>query len=54
MTDEQIENWRKIIFQILEEKVKGAGIYALVMPKEEIIKFRDKIQSELIPKLEEE
>jgi hypothetical protein len=34
MTDEQIENWRKIIFQMLEEKSKGAGTYALVMPKE--------------------
>ena len=44
MTDEQIENWRKVIFQMMEEKSKGAGIYAHVMPKEEIEKFRDKMQ----------
>ena len=50
MTDEQIENWRKIIFQMLEEKgrergMEGAGSYALIMPKEEIEKFRDMIQA---------
>lgn len=47
MTNEQIANWRKIIFQILEGKCKGAGAYALIMPKEEIEKYRDELQEQV-------
>lgn len=38
MTDEQIQNWRKILCGML-------GPYAIIMPKEQIEKFRDKMQS---------
>lgn len=44
MTDAQIQNWRNVIFRILEEQCEGAGAYALIMPKEEIEKFRNIIQ----------
>ena len=44
MTDIQIENWRHVIFRMLEDKCEGAGAYALIMPKEEIEEFRDMIQ----------
>ena len=37
MTDEQIENWRKVLSMIL-------GPYALMMPKEDVQKMRDKMQ----------
>ena len=47
MTDIQIQNWRNIIFQILEESCEGAGAYALIMPKEEIEKFRDEMQEDI-------
>jgi hypothetical protein len=47
MTDAQIQNWRNVIFRILEEKCEGAGAYALIMPKEEIEKFRDKMQEDI-------
>lgn len=46
MTDTQIENWRRVIFRMLEEKHEGAGAYALIMPKEEIEEFRNHIQEE--------
>jgi hypothetical protein len=38
LTDEQIENWRKILVGII-------GPYALLMPIEKIIAFRDNLQS---------
>jgi hypothetical protein len=38
LSDEQIENWRKVLCGIV-------GPYALVMPKEDIQKFRDKMQA---------
>lgn len=44
MTDIQIENWRKVIFRMLEDQCEGAGAYALIMPKEKIEEFRDMIQ----------
>lgn len=47
MTDAQIQNWRKVIFQMLEDKCEGAGAYALIMPKEEIEKFRDEMQENI-------
>lgn len=47
MTDAQIQNWRKVIFQMLEEKCEGSGAYALIMPKEEIEKIRDKMQEDI-------
>jgi len=34
MTDQQIENWRKILCGML-------GPYALIMPQEEVEKIRD-------------
>ena len=39
MTDEQVENWRKVLCVTI-------GPYALIMPKEQIIDMRDKLQSE--------
>lgn len=38
LTSQQIENWRKILFGMI-------GLYALMMPVEEIQKFRDKMQA---------
>lgn len=40
LTDEQIKNWRKFLSGLL-------GPYALIMPKEEIEKFRDKMQKKV-------
>ena len=37
LTDEQIENWRKVLSMTL-------GPYALIMPKEDVQKMRDKMQ----------
>lgn len=45
MTDEQIENWRKMLLGLL-------GPYALVMPREKVVAFRDKYQGD-INKIEE-
>lgn len=39
MTDEQVQNWRKMLCGVF-----GLGPYALIMPKEEIIALRDRIQ----------
>ncbi len=39
LTKEQIENWRRIIFIQLEEKCKGAGSHALIMPESEVIEY---------------
>lgn len=47
MTDAQIQNWRNVIFRILEEQCEGAGAYALIMPKEEIEKLRDDMQKNI-------
>ena len=40
MTKEQIENWRKVL-------VLTFGPYALIMPDEDIIKLRDKMQDKI-------
>ena len=45
MTPEQVSNWRRIIAIMLEKRAPGSGIYAMVMPEEEIIALRDKLQS---------
>ena len=37
LTDEQVENWRAVLVQMI-------GPYALVMPKEEIIKYKERFQ----------
>jgi len=37
LTDEQIDNWRKVLSMSL-------GPYALIMPKEEVQAIRDKMQ----------
>lgn len=37
LTDEQIENWRRVLVNMF-------GPYALLMPKEEIQRHRDKMQ----------
>ena len=42
MTDAQVENWRKILMATL-------GPYATIMPKEEIIAIRDKMQNHCHP-----
>jgi hypothetical protein len=39
LTDEQIENWRKVLCGIL-------GPYALIMTREQIQAFRDKMQKD--------
>ena len=41
LTPQQIENWRRILFMQL-------GPYATIMPKEEIIKIRDSMQTAAI------
>jgi hypothetical protein len=38
LTPEQIKNWRKVLCGMV-------GPYALIMPDEEVQKFRDKMQS---------
>lgn len=40
MTPEQIENWRGILYGLF-------GPYALIMPIEDIHKFRDKFQEKV-------
>jgi hypothetical protein len=40
MTPEQVENWRKVLCEIL-------GPYALIMPVEDVHKFRDKLQKKV-------
>jgi len=40
LTDEQIENWRKVLCLQL-------GPYALLMPKEDIQRLRDKMQAQV-------
>ena len=40
MTDEQVENWRRMLSFTL-------GSYALLLTKEEIVKERDKMQNKL-------
>jgi len=40
MTDEQVENYRKVLFHIV-------GPYALIMPREEVIRYKDEMQSYL-------
>ena len=37
LTDEQVENWRKILAMTF-------GAYTHIMPKEEVQKMRDKMQ----------
>lgn len=39
LTDKQIENWRQFIMIQLDSLSPGTGIYASIMPKEEIIAF---------------
>jgi hypothetical protein len=39
LTDEQVENWRKVLTSIL-------GPYALIMPRENVQAIRDKMESE--------
>jgi len=40
LTDEQIKNWRKVL-------VAMVGPYALIMPAEDVQKYRDKMQNEI-------
>jgi hypothetical protein len=40
LTDEQVENWRKILAMTL-------GPYAYMMPKADVQKMRDKMQSQV-------
>ena len=40
LTDEQVENWRKILAMTF-------GAYAHIMPKEEVQKMRDKMQGHI-------
>lgn len=47
MTEDQIKNWRCVIFAMLEEKCEGSGAYALIMPIEEIEEFRDMLQDDV-------
>ena len=47
MTDEQIENYRKVLFHIV-------GPYALIMSREEVIRYRDEMQSQFHKKEKEE
>jgi hypothetical protein len=49
MTEEQIKNFRVALFPLL-------GLYVFFMSKEDIIKYRDKLQSKLdtLAKLEKE
>jgi hypothetical protein len=39
MTDKQIQNWREVLVGML-------GPYALLMPKEQVIALRDKMQAQ--------
>jgi len=40
LTDEQVKNWRKAMVNLL-------GPYALVMPREEVERLRDRLQARL-------
>jgi len=40
MTPEQIQNWRKVLVGII-------GPYALIMPDEQVHKFRDRFQTKI-------
>jgi hypothetical protein len=45
LSKEQIENWRKVIFIQLEQKMPGAGAYAIIMPESEIIEYCKKMKA---------
>jgi hypothetical protein len=45
LTPEQIKNWRQIIFMQLEQKIPGAGAYAIIMPEAEVIAYWEKMKS---------
>jgi hypothetical protein len=45
LTPEQIKNWRQIIFIQLEQKMPGAGAYAIIMPEAEVIAYWQKMKS---------
>ena len=45
LSKQQIENWRRIIFLQLENKMAGAGIYATIMPDAEVIAYYKKMKS---------
>ncbi len=45
LTDEQIKRWREVILIQLEDKMPGAGAYAFIMPKSEVIAYVKKIIS---------
>jgi hypothetical protein len=45
LSPEQIQNWRRIIFMQLEEKMAGAGIYAHIMPESEVIEYWKKMKA---------
>lgn len=47
LTEDQIKNWRRVIFLILEEKHEGAGAYSSIMPIEEIEEFRNLLQKNI-------
>jgi hypothetical protein len=47
LTPQQIENWRRMIFIQLEQKLPGAGTYAVIMPEEEVISYWKKMKSVL-------
>ena len=40
LTDEQVENWRKVLCGMF-------GAYALIMPRKDIEKFRDRMQGQV-------
>lgn len=44
LTDEQIKNWRRIIFMRLEQIQPGTGTYAIMMPKSEVIAYWRKMK----------
>jgi len=47
LTPEQIKNWRQIIFMQLEQKLPGAGTYAIIMPEADVIAYWKKMKSVL-------
>lgn len=49
MTEEQIQNWRKVLCGVF-----GLGPYALIMPREEIEKIRDRIEEKANDVFEDE
>lgn len=42
LTDEQVENWRRALYLQF-------GAYAMIMPKEQIQAYHDKMQAHLAP-----